>query len=55
MDRNKEASLSRELLNMPASSPGSQLFSEQKEKHNPESKRREISLIFYFELYNDWI
>ena len=55
MDRNKEASLSRELLNMPASSPGSQLFSEQKEKHKPGSKQREIHLILNFELYNNWI
>ena len=53
MDRNREASLSRELLNMPDSSPGSQLFSEQKEKHKPGSKQREIHLILNFELYND--
>ena len=50
----REASSSRELLDMSARSPGSQLFKKQQEKHNSGAKQRYIH-ISNLELYNLWI
>ena len=50
----RDASSSRELLDMLAVSPGSRLFKKQQEKHNSGAQQRWIRLS-YFELYNVWM